>query len=150
MAQSLEHFEQFHFVKRLVKIIQPQFRVFSTSNIEHNQCVLDLRLKTIEIGEGTDILTAVGAILFQAGHLRLRKDKRFKEHFGSMDGVKDEALLISKLSAQGYLADKLALEWAISVMSSNWNLHPSKTRPIIQVLVWSESDWNNYYLKNGL
>lgn len=149
MSYSLEHNTQFHFVKRLVKIIAPEYRVFSSEALEHNHCVLDVRLKTIEIGEGTDIQTAVGAILFQAGHLRLRKDKRFKEHFGSVDSVKDEAVLIQKLVKQGALLDRLAAEWAISIYTANWNLLPAKSRSLIQPFIWSELDWSNYYLKNS-
>jgi hypothetical protein len=146
---SLEHNTAFHFVKRLVKIVAPEYRVFSSEALERNQCVLDLRLKTIEIGEGTEVLTAVGAILFQAGHLRLRKDSRFKEHFGNIDHLKDEAITIQKLARQGYMADKSSLNWAITVMSSNWNLHPSKSRTIIQQFTWTEKEWSDYYLKKS-
>lgn len=145
---SLEHNNQFHFVKRLVKIIAPEYRVFSSENIEHDQCALDVKLKTIEIGEGTDIFKAVGAILFQAGHLRLRWDVRFKEHFGILENAKDETTLISKLSAQGALADKLALEWASTVFSSNWNITSLKAREFIHPYVWSEDEWTQFYLKN--
>lgn len=147
MSNSLEHNTQFHFVKRLVKIIAPEFRVFSSEALEKEQCVLDVRLKTIEIGEGTDIKTAVGAILFQTGQLRLRKDKRFREYFGSFENVKDEAILIQKLARQGALIDKLALEWAITIYSSNWHIVPAKTRTYIQPFIWSEKEWEIYYLK---
>ena len=134
MSQSLEHNTQFHFVKRIVKIVSPEYRVFSSVDIEHNNCLLDIKRKTIEIGEGTDITIAIGAILFQVGHLKLIKDKRFSEHFGLFEtrdsSLKYETFLIEKLARQGALADTLSLNWAASVYSNNWHIHPSKAKQL--------------------
>lgn len=146
---SLEHDTQFHFVKRLVKIVAAEYRVFSTSELEYDQCVLDTKQKTIEIGEGTEITTAVAAILFQAGHLRLIKHNMFKDHFGDIDlKSKDEPELLKRLCIQGSTADQMALEWASTVLSSNWNIKLEKSKGILERFVWNEDEWNKYYTKD--
>lgn len=144
MSHSVEHTAHFHMARRIAREIAPGFRVLSTPQLSEGQVVLDLRHRTIEIPEGISPLEAVGAILFQVGHVRLRGRPDLQEHFGNAD-IKDEEVLVGLLSRQGAKADLLAANWAQGVFSSNWNIDSKAAAAIIAKYVWLEDEWREYY-----
>ena len=144
MSHSIEMGSHFHKARRLAKIVAPDFRIFATENLDPGQCVLDLRAKTIEIGERTRELQAAAAILFQAGHLRLRTEEGFDEHFGKITIV-SEKRLIKRLREQGQEADMRASDWAIEALSSNWNIDKVQAKSLIDPYVWDDTEWGSYY-----
>jgi hypothetical protein len=147
MPQSLEHSKHFHLARRIARIVAPDFRVFTTEAIKEKEYVLDLKSKTIEIGEKTRDFEAVGAILFCVGQLRIKKSGQYPEHFGNLSLIssQDEALIIGILSAQGEKVDRLASAWALEVFVSNWNVSVERAASIFESLTWNASEWDEFY-----
>jgi hypothetical protein len=147
MTYSIEQNSQFHLARRMAKVVAPQFRVFSTEQLKPGECVLDLKRRTIEIGEGTAENQAIGAVLFQIGHLRLRNDPELQVHAGNFEGFADQDYkkALQLAIQQGKLADEKAAKWAIERMVSNWNVEAPEAHAIVNSYVWSDSEWVNYY-----
>ena len=147
MSYSIEMGVNFHKVRRLAKIIAPDFRIFATEALRAEDCVLDMTQKTIEVGEKTSEMKAVAAILFQVGHLRLRNDPKFAEHFGKIQ-IENEKILTKRLIKQGVEADKKASEWAIEALVGAWNLDRAYAQKLVESYVWCQQEWADYYSNN--
>jgi hypothetical protein len=82
---------------------------------------IDLVRKTIELGEDSSKEYLLAGSMFAVGHVRLQYRARFNEFFGrGLHKYTDEEKLISKLSAQGVLADTQATSWAADALTSFW------------------------------
>jgi len=145
MSKSLEHSPKFHMVRRIAKVIAPDFRILARSDFHRQQSCLDLHEKTIEVSETASEFEMVGYVLFHLGHLRLMGQKKFESHFGSIQD-QDEKALVAKLSKQGTDADHKAYQWAIDVFMGNFNVSPERAHAIISGQIWNESEWTEYYL----
>lgn len=145
MSHSIEHSNNFHLARRIAKIIAPDFRVFATENLEPGQAVLDLKRKTVEVGESKDELISVAAILFQVGHLRLKDILEFAEHNGNISTIAGDKRLINKMSKQGVAADQLASEWASQILANVYAVDPYKAQDLVSSYSWSEDEWKTYY-----
>jgi hypothetical protein len=132
-------------VRRIAKVIAPEFRVLARSDFDRTQSCLDLKEKTIEVGESSTEFDMVGAVLFQLGHLRLLSNPEYKDHFGKFS-TERETVLLKKLSEQGSQADKIAADWAFEIFMANFNVEPERAKAIVYGHVWSEHQWNEYYL----
>ena len=144
MSHSIEQTANFHLVRRIAKVIAPDFRIFATPQIDQDECILDLKRKTIEVGENTIELRAVAAILFQLGQLKIKKLDKFSEHFGKIIDV-PEHRLIRTLAKQGEEVDQLACKWAVTLLMAHWGLEESKALSIVSPYIWTESEWITYY-----
>lgn len=144
MSKSIEHSTKFHMARRISKTVAPEFRILARSDFSRQESCLDLEEKTIEVSESAPPFEAVGAILFHLGHLRLREDKRFANHFGSFT-TQSEKELIKKLVREGVMADHLAVEWALEVFLNNFGVSPERAKAILTSQMWSEVDWEAYY-----
>lgn len=143
---TLEHSNRFHMAKRIIRLIAPDFHLFSTKEIPAGSSALDLRKKTIEVGETSDEILAVACVMFQLGHLRLRDRSKFKEHSGNFkEELEDRKTLLDKLSKQGADADKLAAQWATKALQRVWYVPEGKSEDILESMIWSKSEWLNYY-----
>lgn len=143
--QSIEQSNTFHMVRRVAKLIAPDYRVFATLQLQPQDCVLDLAQKTIEVGENTEPLQAAVAVLFQLGHIRLQESPDFAEHSGKFPEAINETRLISKLVKQGLKADKLAAQWATEILISTFNVPENNAKALTKSFCWSEEDWKTYY-----
>ena len=146
MPYSVEHSNNFHMARRILKIVAPDFRVFATEALRPNESVLDLAKKTIEVPDFQDEMQTVALILFQIGHLRLKDYDflNFKEHFGRIEDV-GEARVIARLSRQGAGADRFAADWAIAVLKNVFAMEESKAKTLVEPQVWDETRWREYY-----
>lgn len=142
---SVEQNSEFHLVRRMRDEIAPDFRLFATSALQPGECVLDLKAKTIEIGEGTHPIEAVGGVLFQLGHIRLMKRKEFQEHFGNFPKDISEEVLVRRIVTQGIKADKYAYLWAFKILYLNWDVDLLMSKKIVSQYMWSEEQWKEYY-----
>jgi len=144
---SIEQSGTFHLARRIAKTVAPEFRIFATDQLKPGEIVLDLRRKTIEICETCDEMQAVAGVLFQLGHVRLmgRDGTDLEAHFGKISPTADETFLVKDIIKQGIIADKLASEWATSVLSNTWNMDVSAAASLIDEYVWTEADWRSYY-----
>lgn len=145
MSHSIEHSNNFHLARRIAKVIAPEFRVFATENLEPGQAVLDLKYKTVEVGESKNEISTVAAILFQVGHLRLKDVPELAEHAGNITNCSGDKRLINKLSKQGATADELAAEWAIEVLCGVYAVEAKSARDLISSYTWDEDEWKSYY-----
>jgi hypothetical protein len=144
---SIEQTNDFHLVRRLARIIAPDFRLFATARVPDYACVLDLKKKTIEVGESDDIFRVIPALLFQLGHLKQKDDPRYalfngngvSEWPGSMDA------LVEKMSRQGVKADFEAAKWASSVFRSYWPDREDIEADLFDRYVSKLSEWRQYF-----
>lgn len=146
MTYSVEHSNNFHMARRIVKIIAPDFRVFATEDLQEGHAVLDLTKKTIEVPESRDEISTVALILFQLGHLRLKGLEEFDEHLGNIKDI-GEKRLIAKLSKQAAKADKLSAEWAVQVLKGVFDVAPNQALSLVEDQIWDEDEWKSYFLK---
>lgn len=146
MSHSIEQGVHFHLARRFVKLIAPEFRALASPDLEQDACILDLTQRTIEVSESASELHAVGAILFQLGHLRLRERLELSEHFGRIPPGLTERQLLGRLAKQGAIADELAVDWALSVFSANWPVSEEDARAIVSRYAWDRKTWRRYYL----
>ena len=144
MAYSVEHSNNFHMARRIVKIIAPDFRVFATEDLQEGHAVLDLTKKTIEVPDSRDEIKTVALILFQLGHLRLKGVEEFNEHLGNINDI-GEKRLISKLSKQAAKADKISAAWAVQVLKGVFDVAPNKAKILIEEQIWDEEEWRAYF-----
>jgi len=149
MCYSVEHSNNFHMARRIVKVIAPDFRVFATEDLEPGHAVLDLQKKTIEVPDFQNEIETVALILFQAGHLRLKTTEApdFEEHFGNISDIGSKRL-VSRLSRQGASADQFAAEWAIDVLKGVFSVSETEAKTLIEPQIWDEADWREYYSQN--
>lgn len=147
MPRSTELTTHFQYARRLARLVAPGYRVFSTDQLRRNECVLDVRRRTIEVGEGTRDFDAVGAVLFQLGHIRLSREKEFADHFGKLTST-DEVDLLERLCKQGTKADKKASKWALEVMLGNFAVTQERAKSIIESYIWEQEMWREYYEKS--
>lgn len=142
---SIEYTNSFQLVKRIAKVVAPEFRVFATSQLQPEEFAVDLKRRTIEVGEGTGEQKAITSILFQLGHVILSTQPDFKEHSGQISPDINEARLINKLVREGHEADQFASNWASSVLVSTFGIDLVEARKMTDNLVWSEDEWRSYY-----
>lgn len=147
MPRSTELTTHFQYARRLARLVAPGYRVFSTDQLKRNECVLDVRRRTIEVGEGTRDFDAVGAVLFLLGHIRLLSEKEFSDHFGKF-ADKNEVTLLQRLTNQGTRADKKASKWALEVMLGNFAVTEERAKSIIESYIWDQEMWREYYEKS--
>lgn len=148
MSKSLEHSTKFHMVRRIGKIISPDFRMLARNDFARQESCLDITRKTIEVSEKATPFDAVGTVLFHLGHLRLRDQKRFAEHFGDFK-ASNENELVKRLSRQGAMADRYAAEWAIQMFVDNFNVSPERANAIVSSQAWTESEWEEYFVSQN-
>lgn len=143
---SIEQHQDFHQVRRILKVVAPGFRILANEGLEENQAVCDVYNKTIEVGEKTEITQAVGALLFQIGHLLLRHHPDYSLFFGQgLSQYKEkEKELIEKLSELGVKADQSASRWANEIFQAYW---PAKDcgPQLIDRYKWSKQEWKEYF-----
>jgi hypothetical protein len=146
MSYSVEHSNNFHMARRIVKVIAPDFRVFATEDLAPGCSVLDLEKKTIEVPDFQNEIETVALILFQAGHLRLKVTQApgFEEHFGTLNDIGNKRL-VSRLSRQGATADQYAAEWAMDVLKGIFGVSETRAKALIEPQVWDEAEWREYY-----
>lgn len=144
MSKSIEHSPKFHMIRRIAKVIAPDFRILARSDFERQESCLDLKEKTIEVSEKATPFEAVGIALFHLGHLRLKSQKRFSDHFGDFKSDNAEEI-VKRLSRQGAMADRYAAEWALSVFVGNFNVDQARAESIISAQIWSEEDYEDYF-----
>lgn len=144
---SVEQTNDFHIVRRIVRMIAPDYRLFASSRVPEHACVLDIRQKTIEVGESNDVFQAISALLFQLGHLRLRNEPRYALFFG--DGIREwqdsPEALVEKLARQGSKIDHAAVGWASSIFRSYWPDRPDITDTLMNLYVWNPEQWREYF-----
>lgn len=145
---SIEQQQDFHVVRRLLRVIAPDFRLLASSELSPGDSVIDVRRRTIEVGETTEIMQAVGSLLFQIGHLMLRHNHPdFDIFFGrgleKYRGREDE--LIDKLSGLGVSADRFAYRWATEIFKSYWPVQENKADEIINRYCWNREQWREYW-----
>ena len=143
---SIEQTNDFHMVRRLARIIAPEYRLFATENLPNDHCVLDVQRKKIEVKESGDTYNTIANVLFALGHVRLQNDPAYHLLFG--EGIKawqlSEEALVDKLARQGSKADKSAAAWAASVFRSYWPNKPDYQN-VFDGLVWSFAEWKAYF-----
>lgn len=144
MPYSVEHSNNFHMARRIVKAIAPDFRVFATEELEPGHSVLDLVNKTIEVPDFQDEIHTVALILFQVGHVRLKNTAGLEEHFGNIEDIGSKRL-ISRLVKQGANADRLAADWAVEVLTGVFNVTEARAKAIIEPQVWNEEEWRDHF-----
>lgn len=144
MPYSVEHSNNFHMARRIVKAIAPDFRVFATEDLAPGHSVLDLTRKTIEVPDFQDEIQTVALILFQVGHIRLKNTSGLDEHFGNLEDIGTKRL-ISRLAKQGASADRLAADWAIEVLVGVFNVTEARAKAIIEPQVWDEEEWRDHF-----
>lgn len=147
---SIEQFQHFHQVRRILKAVAPEYRLIADTNLEPGQTVLDVRThyKTLAIGEETEIMTAVATLLFQVGHLLLLKDPAFALLFGQNmhDWTATEIELVDHLADLGCRADLAAGKWAVHILQSYWPVKsPDAATRLIDPLLWSREEWVEYF-----
>lgn len=143
---SLEHGKAFHLARRILKAVNPSFRLLATDSLDADQVVLDLASKTIEVSEKTEEIKAVASILFQIGHLTLLDREDLSEHSGQIDSAIGEKRIVARLIAQGMKADQLASAWAKQVFLANWPAYThQEADELIGRYVWTEAEWVSYY-----
>lgn len=144
---SIEQQQDFHQVRRILRAVAPDFRILATSAIKPGEYALDVQRKTIEVGEGTPIMEAVGCSLFSIGHLLLRNDESFSLFFGNgiSDWKKSEGELVDELAEQGVSADQAAYLWAVSTIQAYWQLSEDDAKQRIGELRSSKEEWLKYF-----
>lgn len=145
---SIEQRQDFHVVRRLLKVIAPEYRLLASSELSPGDSVIDVKRRTIEVGESTDIMQAVGSLLFQIGHLILRRTHPdFDIFFGhGLEQYKDrEDELIDKLSGLGVQADRFASFWAKEIFKAYWPIKEDRADEIIDDYCWNRDQWKEYW-----
>jgi hypothetical protein len=145
---SIEQRQDFHVVRRLLKVIAPDFRLLASTALAPGDSVVDVRRRTIEVGESTEIMQAVGSLLFQIGHLILHNTHPdFGIFFGrgldQYEGKEDE--LVDKLSELGVEADRFASFWAKEIFKSYWPIKEEKVDEIIDDYCMDREQWKKYW-----
>ena len=145
---SIEQQQDFHVVRRLLKVIAPDFRLLASEAVEPGDSVIDVKRRTIEVGENTEIFQAVGSLLFQMGHLMLRHNHPDFDIFFGQDldkwiGREDD--LIEKLSGLGVEADRFASRWAKTVFIAYWPIDEMKVDEIIDQYTMNRDQWKEYW-----
>jgi hypothetical protein len=137
----------FHVVRRIVRALAPDYRLLASHEISPGESVLDVTKKTIEVGETRESLEAIPSLLFQVGHLLLRKDPVFGLLFGDdISSWRDtEEDLIEELADLGVKADKSAVRWATSIFQSYWSLPYAQASELIGQYAWTRSEWKEYF-----
>lgn len=144
---SIEQYQDFHQVRRLLKVIAPEFDIFATPEIPVGSVCYDLRKKSLEIGEGTEMMQAVGALLHSIGHLILRYHPDYGLFFGrglrDWEGTDEE--LITLLSTLGERADQFSRGWATQVFKAYWQQHEDQADAIIDRYCMGHDEWHSYW-----
>ena len=144
MPKSIEHSPKFHMVRRIATVIAPDFRILARQELSNKDTVLDMNLKTIEVSEKATEFEMVGAVLFQLGHLRLRSNKKYAEHFGNLV-LGDCETLIVRLVGLGVKADGEAFIWAKNIFINNFNVDDLRAEAILRNHCWNKEEWLEYY-----
>lgn len=134
---SLEQNRKVHLARRLMRLFAPDFRIVALSDLPEKASVLDLSRKTIEISEECSVTEALAAILFSVGHLKARSQGLYTRHFGLKNASLDD------LITEGVQADSFAARWAYTQLVEVF--HVDDASRLLQVLVWDEATWRNYY-----
>lgn len=144
---SIEQTNDFHVVRRIVRVLAPDYRLFASNRIPENACVLDVAQKTLEVGESQDVFQAIGALLFQLGQLRLKSNPRYRLFFG--DGIREwpgtPEALVDKLAHLGVKVDRLASRWAAAAFRMYWPDREDIHDDIVQQYTWDFGQWREYF-----
>jgi hypothetical protein len=143
---SIEQTNDFHVCRRLARILAPEFRLFASAKVPEHSCVIDLKRKTIEVGESQDIFAAIPALLFQLGHLRLKDQAEYALFNGQgvMEWEGSTEALIEKISRQGVKADAEAMTWAASIFRSYWPSRDDITETL-RSYMQTRAQWREYF-----
>ena len=109
---SLEQQNDFIVLRRILKIISPEYVIYTRSDLHANQAVLDAEHKIISISEFTEPKRAIALALFNIG--KLRGDVKMPEASDS-DAEFDRALAASLARR-----DKTAAQWAFNAYMAFW------------------------------
>jgi hypothetical protein len=119
--RSVEQCQEFQVARRVASLVAPGWRLLATPFLQSEEIAIDIRKKTIEIGEDTTKEYLLAGAMFAIGHVKLQNKSRFAEFFGNgLEHYSDDNKLISKLASQGVLADKQAIEWASTSLAAFW------------------------------
>lgn len=145
---SIEQQQDFHVVRRILRVIAPDFRLLASADLDPGISVIDVQRHTIEVGETTEIMQAVGSMLFQIGHLMLRHnhpdfDIFFGRDLEQYEGREDE--LVDKLSGLGVDADRFAYRWATEIFKAYWPIQEKKADEIVGQYCWNRDQWKEYW-----
>lgn len=137
-------------VRRILRVIAPEYRIMANSGLEAYQSALDLKKKTVEVGENTPIFDGVAILLFQIGHLILADRPEFGYFFGKniAKWKYSEKTLVNKIIALGMMADQIAFEWASEVMAQYWPMALNETQQLVQRNIWTKDEWTQYFNVN--
>jgi hypothetical protein len=119
-------------------------------NIIKGGVLLDCKRKTIEVGEGSPMMSAVAAMTFTIGHLFLKRVGSYSELFGEkLGGYRGEPItLAEKLVKDGVEADKLAASWSSQVLQLYWGVTREEALDLVYQYVWDERLWSWHFLKS--
>ena len=131
---SIERSIQFHLVRRILKTVAPDYRILANPGLEPGFSALDLRKKTVEIGEESIPHDSVSSLLFQIGHAI------YHNRYGvDVSGSKEK---LARLNSE---IDQFASSWAIHVLFSYFHFKIDDARNTIGELVWDYDDWILYF-----
>lgn len=144
---SVEQTNDFHVVRRILRTLAPEYRILARRDLEAGSSVLDVKRRTVEVGETPDVMQAVSSLLFQIGHLRLSQDAQYDLFFGKglsrWKGPID--VLIDRLARLGARADRLASQWASSIFQSYWAIDPKISDDTMHQHTWRYGEWKEYF-----
>jgi hypothetical protein len=134
---SIEQSVPFHTVRRILRALDPEWRIMANQHLASHESAIDHRHKTVEVGETTPIMDGVAILLFSIGHVKLRKKKEFSLYFG--EGIRkwrfSEKKLLSNLVEQAMKVDRLALDWAKEMLCLYWPLEPNHVQATLEAFV---------------
>jgi hypothetical protein len=145
LVHSVEQSKEFHVARRIAAVLAPGWRLLATPQLEVEMVAVDLRLRTIEFGEGTGALDLIAGAMFSIGQIRQR-DQSHKELFfgrGIRRWAGTDEELIDKLADQGAMVDRSALIWARRVLDAFWP--ESDFRFALEKCARRYSDWHRYF-----
>jgi|GEM_PF-4009843 len=144
---SIEQLQDFHQIRRILRAVAPEFRTLATNNLPSGEYALDLKKKTIEIGEGTPIKEAVNLMLFSVGHVLLTSDDKYDLFHGKgiAQWTGSEQDLVENLSELGESADGIAAKWAIDTLQAYWQQTEEQAKAEIDPLRMNKREWQSYF-----
>lgn len=112
--------------------------------------LLDCRKKTIEVGEGSPMMVAVAAMIFNVGQLFLKKTGQFDNIFGERlnEFPGTDVALAHYLVRLGTLTDVMSAVWATQVLQLYWGLDKDKALDLVSPYVWNTTLWEMHFLND--
>jgi hypothetical protein len=144
--RSVEQAQEFQFARRIAALVAPGWRLLATPVLKPDQLAIDLRKRTIELGEDSKKENLLAGAMFAVGYVRLHNRTRFAELFGRglekySDNQSDD--LVAKLAKQGSLADRYASKWANSALVAFWPA--MNCDDALRLYASRRQDWVRYF-----